>query len=45
MPYTEANKFELAAYKFGGGIPTSGFRSLSSFRDNQVFRKAGSWWK
>lgn len=41
VPYTEANKFELAAYKFGGGIPSEGFSSISC--NSQILRR-GSWW-
>jgi hypothetical protein len=42
MPYTDANKFELAAYKFGGGITPSDFPSLAGYK--QILPSKGRWW-
>jgi hypothetical protein len=42
IPYTDANKFELAAYKFGGGITPSDFPSLEGYK--QILPSKGKWW-
>jgi hypothetical protein len=46
--YSEYNKYELAAYKFGGGIDPNTFKSLEDYNQmpgyDQVMKLHSNWW-
>jgi hypothetical protein len=41
-PYTENNRYELAAYAFGGGIDWNRFPSFAGY--SQILKGSGNWW-